>query len=231
MCAIFAECLGVPRTGRDDNFFLLGGHSLLATRLVGRIRGAFGVEMPIRVLFESPTPAGLIAVLDTTPTARPPVEAVSPRPERLPLSFGQQRLWLLEELGDTGAAYHLPVALRLSGPLAREALVDALADLTGRHESLRTLFAVDEEGPHQRILTPEAARPALVVMPEGSISVEPDRTPFALGRELPLRAQLFPVGPDEHVLILTLHHIAADGWSMGPLLHDLAAAYTARVAA
>ncbi|WP_406149334.1 amino acid adenylation domain-containing protein [Streptomyces sp. NBC_01012] len=230
MCSIFAECLGVPRTGRDDNFFLLGGHSLLATRLVSRIRGAFGVEMPIRVLFKSPTPAGLIAALDTAPTARPPVEAVSPRPERLPLSFGQQRLWLLDELGDTGAAYHLPVALRLSGPLAREALVDALADLTARHESLRTLFAVDEEGPYQRILTPEAARPTLVVMPEGSTSIEPDRAPFALGRELPLRAQLFPVGQYEHVLVLTLHHIAADGWSMGPLLHDLATAYTARVA-
>ncbi|MBT2427760.1 amino acid adenylation domain-containing protein [Streptomyces sp. ISL-112] len=230
MCAVFAECLGVPRAGRDDNFFLLGGHSLLATRLVSRIRGAFGVEMPISALFESPTPAGLVAVLDTAPTARPPVWATSPRPERLPLSFGQQRLWLLEELGDAGDAYHLPVALRLSGPLDREALAEALADLAGRHESLRTLFAVDEEGPHQRILDPEAARPALVVMPEGRTPCGPDRTPFALGRELPLRAQLFPAGTDEHVLVLTLHHIAADGWSMGPLLHDLAAAYAARTA-
>lgn len=228
MCAVFAECLGVPRAGRDDSFFLLGGHSLLATRLVSRIRGAFGVEVPISALFESPTPAGLVAALGTAPTARPPVEAASPRPERLPLSFGQQRLWLLEELGEAGAAYHLPVALRLSGSLQREALADALADLAGRHESLRTLFAVDEEGPHQRILAPKAARPALVVMPEGA--VEPDRTPFALGRELPLRAQLFPVGPDEHVLVLTLHHIAADGWSMGPLMNDLATAYAARTA-
>ncbi|MFJ4880732.1 amino acid adenylation domain-containing protein [Streptomyces sp. NPDC088745] len=226
MCAVFAECLGVPRAGRDDNFFLLGGHSLLATRLVSRVRGAFGVELPVSALFESPTPAGLVAVLDTAPTARPPVEAASPRPERLPLSFGQQRLWLLEELGEAGAAYHLPVALRLSGPLHREALADALADLTGRHESLRTLFAVDEEGPRQRVLSPEAARPALVVMPEGP--VESDPTPFALDRELPLRARLFPVEPDEHVLVLTLHHIAADGWSMGPLMHDLATAYAAR---
>ncbi|MGW5860731.1 amino acid adenylation domain-containing protein [Streptomyces sp. NPDC055239] len=228
MCAVFAECLDVSRAGRDDNFFLLGGHSLLATRLVSRIRGAFGVEMPISALFESPTPAGLVAILDTIPTARPPVAAASPRPERLPLSFGQQRLWLLDELGDAGASYHLPVALRLSGPLDREALADALADLMGRHESLRTLFAVDEEGPHQRILAPEAARPALVVMPDGCLPGEPDRTPFALSRELPLRAQLFPAGPDEHLLVLTLHHIAADGWSMGPLLRDLGTAYAAR---
>ncbi|WP_093802153.1 non-ribosomal peptide synthetase [Streptomyces sp. Wb2n-11] len=230
MCAVFAECLGLPRAGRDDNFFLLGGHSLLATRLVSRIRGAFGVELPIRALFESPTPAGLVAGLDTAPTARPPVEAASPRPERLPLSFGQQRLWLLEELGEAGAAYHLPVALRLSGPLDREALTDALADLAARHESLRTLFAVDEEGPHQRVLGSKDARPALVVMPEGCAPVEPDRTPFALGRELPLRAQLFPTGPDEHVFVMTLHHIAADGWSMGPLMRDLATAYAARTA-
>ncbi|MFJ7417225.1 amino acid adenylation domain-containing protein [Streptomyces uncialis] len=230
MCAVFAECLGVSRTGRDDNFFLLGGHSLVATRLIGLIRDAFGIEVPIRALFESPTPAGLVAALDTAPTARPPVLAASPRPERLPLSFGQQRLWLLEELGDTGAAYHLPVALRLSGPLGRRELGDALADLTERHESLRTLFAVDEEGPYQYVLAPEAARPALVVLPEGCGSVEADRTPFALDRELPLRAQLFPLGPDEHVLVLTLHHIAADGWSMRPLLDDLAAAYTARTA-
>lgn len=230
MCAVFAECLDVPRAGRDDNFFLLGGHSLLATRLVSRVRGAFGVEVPITALFESPTPAGLVAVLGTAPTARPPVEAASPRPERLPLSFGQQRLWLLEELGEAGAAYHLPVALRLSGPLDREALADALGDLAARHESLRTLFAVDEEGPYQRVLAPEAARPALVVMPEGPVPVEPDRAPFALGRDLPLRAQLFPTGPDEHVLLLTLHHIAADGWSMGPLMHGLGVAYAARTA-
>ncbi|MFE2059966.1 amino acid adenylation domain-containing protein [Streptomyces sp. NPDC059446] len=228
MCAVFAECLGVPRAGRDDNFFQLGGHSLLGTRLVSRIRAAFGVEMPISTLFESPTPAGLVAVLESSAAARPPVEAASPRPERLPLSFGQQRLWLLEELGEAGAAYHLPVALRLSGPLDREALADALADLAVRHESLRTLFAVDEEGPHQHVLAPETARPSLVVMPEGRAPVEPDRTPFALGRELPLRAHLFPTGPDEQVLVLTLHHIAADGWSMGPLMHDLATAYAAR---
>ncbi|MGW8327481.1 amino acid adenylation domain-containing protein [Streptomyces sp. NPDC055897] len=229
MCTVFAGCLGVPRAGRDDNFFRLGGHSLMATRLMSRIRDAFGVDVPISALFESPTPAGLVAALATAPPARARLRAASARPERLPLSFGQQRLWLLEELGEAGATYHLPVALRLSGPLDRAALVDALADLTARHESLRTLIAVDGEGPYQRILAPEAARPTLAVMPQAAAPVQADATPFALDRELPLRAQLFPAAdPDEHLLLLTLHHIAADGWSMGPLMRDLATAYAAR---
>ncbi|NEE39855.1 hypothetical protein G3M53_82505, partial [Streptomyces sp. SID7982] len=107
-CAVFAACLGVSRVGRDDDFFTLGGHSLLAMRLIGRIRGEFGVEIPISALFASPTPAGLVAALGEASAARRPVAAVVPRPERLPLSFGQQRLWLLESLGDAGTSYHLP---------------------------------------------------------------------------------------------------------------------------
>ncbi|MFJ8752450.1 amino acid adenylation domain-containing protein [Streptomyces sp. NPDC102441] len=227
MCALFAECLGLTRAGRDDDFFLLGGHSLLAMRLIGRIRGEFGAELPIRALFASPTPAGLVTALGDASPARPALAAVRPRPDRLPLSFGQQRLWLLETLGDAGTSYHLPVALRLRGELDREALACALADLVARHESLRTVVSEGPDGPGQHILPTASARPPLRVMAAAE-PVRPDPAPFDLGRELPLRAQLFPAGPEEHLLIVTLHHIAADGWSMGPLMEDLSAAYGAR---
>ncbi|MFG2595885.1 amino acid adenylation domain-containing protein [Streptomyces sp. NPDC048462] len=229
MCAAFAECLGLPEVGRDDGFFLLGGHSLLATRLVGLIRAEFGVELPIRALFEAPTPAGLVALLDSAPPARPAVGAALPRPERLPASFGQQRLWVTEAMGDAGTAYHMPLALRLSGTLDRGALSAALDDVVARHESLRTVFSEDPEGVRQRVLAPPAAGSLLVVRePCEARDVRPDPAPFALDRELPLRAELFPTGTDEHVLVLVLHHIAADGWSLGPLLRDLSAACTAR---
>ncbi|MEU0126383.1 amino acid adenylation domain-containing protein [Streptomyces sp. NPDC006289] len=227
MCAVFAECLGLPRAGRDDDFFLLGGHSLLAMRLIGRIRGEFGAELPIRALFAAPTPAGLVAALGDATPARPAVTDVRPRPDRVPLSFGQQRLWLLETLGDAGTSYHLPVALRLRGALDREALAQALADLVGRHEILRTLVRDSPDGPEQTVLPAVSAWPRLSVMAVTD-PVRPDAAPFDLGRELPLRARLFPVGPDEHLLVVTLHHIAADGWSMEPLMRDLSTAYAAR---
>ncbi|MGW8489868.1 amino acid adenylation domain-containing protein [Streptomyces sp. NPDC055886] len=230
MCAVFAACLGVSRVGRDDDFFALGGHSLLAMRLIGRIRGEFGVEVPISALFAAPTPAGLVAALEEAGAARRPVAAVVPRPQRLPLSFGQQRLWLLETLGDAGASYHLPVALRLRGELDRDALEPALRDVVERHEALRTIVAATPEGPCQRILPPTLLpRPLLRVAPAGGPAAA-DGVPFDLEREIPFRARLFPQGPEDHVLLVTLHHIAADGWSMGPLMRDLSAAYTARLA-
>ncbi|MET9768781.1 amino acid adenylation domain-containing protein [Streptomyces sp. NPDC006415] len=230
MCAVFAACLGVSRAGRDDDFFSLGGHSLLAMRLIGRIRGEFGVEIPVSVLFASPTPAGLVAALDDAGTARRPVTAVVPRPERLPLSFGQQRLWLLESLGDAGSSYHLPVALGLRGPLDRDALEMALRDVVERHEALRTIVAAGPEGPCQHVLPPQRLpRPLLRVMPTGEPATA-DGVPFDLEREIPLRARLFSVNAEDHVLVVTLHHIAADGWSMGPLMRDLSAAYGARCA-
>ncbi|MFF3822826.1 amino acid adenylation domain-containing protein [Streptomyces griseus] len=228
MCAVFAACLGVTRVGRDDDFFTLGGHSLLAMLLIGRIRGEFGVEIPISALFAAPTPAGLVAALGEAGAARRPVAAFVPRPERIPLSFGQQRLWLLESLGDAGTSYHLPVALRLRGPLDRDALELALRDIVERHEALRTVVTAAPEGPHQRILPPQRIpRPLLRVMPAGEPAA-PDGVPFDLEREIPLRARLFSVNAEDHVLVVTLHHIAADGWSMGPLMRDLSAAYGAR---
>ncbi|MFG3426536.1 amino acid adenylation domain-containing protein [Streptomyces californicus] len=228
MCAVFAACLGISEAGRDDDFFTRGGHSLLAMRLIGRIREEFGAEVPISALFAAPTPAGLVAALGEAGEARRPLTAVVPRPDRLPLSFGQQRLWLVETLGDAGTSYHLPVALRLRGPVDRGALELALRDIVERHEALRTIVVASPEGPGQRVLPPHLLpRPLLRVMPAGETTA-PDNAPFDLEREIPLRARLFPVASDDHVLIVTLHHIAADGWSMGPLMRDLSAAYGAR---
>ncbi|WP_406142165.1 amino acid adenylation domain-containing protein [Streptomyces sp. NBC_01089] len=228
MCALFAECLDLPRAGRDDSFFALGGHSLLATRLVSLVRAHFGVELPIRSLFEAPTPAGLAALLDTAHGARPAVTPALPRPARIPLSFAQQRLWLIERMGEGGRAYHLPVALRLTGSPDRAALAAALDDVVRRHESLRTVFAEDDEGPHQRVLAPDDIRVPLLTPGQDAAHIRTGGADFALDRDLPLRAELTATGPDSHLLVLTLHHIAADGWSMGPLLHDLSHAYTAR---
>ncbi len=228
MCAVFAACLGISEAGRDDDFFALGGHSLLAMRLIGRIREEFGAEVPISALFAAPTPAGLVAALGGAGAARRPVTAVVPRPDHLPLAFGQQRLWLLETLGDAGSSYHLPVALRLRGPVDSDALELALRDIVQRHEALRTIVVTSPEGPGQRVLPPHLLPcPLLRVMPAGE-SAAPDGVPFDLEREIPLRARLFTVAADDHVLVVTLHHIAADGWSMGPLMRDLSAAYGAR---
>ncbi|MEU5357381.1 amino acid adenylation domain-containing protein [Streptomyces albidoflavus] len=227
MCAEFAACLGLDAVGRDDDFFRLGGHSLLATRLIGRVREAFGAEVAIRALFDHPTPAGLLTALDRTAPALPPLRAARPRPARVPLSPAQRRLWLLERLGGAGTAYHLPVGLRLSGPLDREALAAALGDVAERHESLRTVVAEDADGPYQRVREPAPVPLAVAPLPRTG-SPAPDPEPFDLAGEPPLRARLFTDGDRDHLLVLTFHHIAADGWSMLPLLGDLGDAYAAR---
>ncbi|MCX4692919.1 non-ribosomal peptide synthase/polyketide synthase [Streptomyces sp. NBC_01408] len=232
LCGLFADVLGVERVGIDDGFFDLGGHSLLATRLVGRVRSVLGVELPIRQLFETPTVAGLGRVLEGAGAGRPAVVA-GVRPERLPLSFGQQRLWFLHGLEGPSATYNVPMAVRLSGVLDREALRAALGDVVGRHESLRTVFAEDSAGAFQVVLgagvevpwDEESVTAAALV---GRL-VEVSGRAVDLARELPLRATLFELGEREHVLALVCHHIATDGWSLRPLVRDLTAAYEARV--
>ncbi|WP_394427676.1 amino acid adenylation domain-containing protein [Streptomyces sp. SGAir0957] len=237
LCALFAECLGTDSVSRDADFFALGGHSLLATRIVNRVRSAFGVEIPVRALFEDPTPAGLARRLDGAARGRPSLHARTDRPADLPLSFAQHRLWFLNRMHAADASYNLPMAVALQGRLDVPALRAALGDVVARHESLRTVFrdAAGRPGtPAQRVLSPGEARPTLTVTPS-SPGQAPDvlrtaaREGFDLSRDLPLRAELLRTGAEEHILLLTAHHIAADGWSMGPLAQDLAAAYAARV--
>ncbi|MFD8317391.1 amino acid adenylation domain-containing protein [Kitasatospora purpeofusca] len=232
LCGLFGEILGVPEVSIDDDFFALGGHSLLATKLLSRVRATLGAELGIRDVFEAPTVAGLVERLDGA-DARPALTA-GPRPERLPLSSAQRRLWLLDRMEGPSALYNMPFALRLTGLLDRDALTAALTDLVARHESLRTVVAEHEGEPYQRILTPaEAAVPVelLDCAPE-SVEAEVDRAgrrPFDLAAEPPVRVTLLRVSEYEHVLVVALHHIAGDGWSMGPLLRDLTEAYTLRL--
>nr|WP_234431368.1 non-ribosomal peptide synthetase [Streptomyces sp. NRRL F-5053] len=231
LAELFAEVLGLPRVGVTDSFFALGGHSLLATRLTARVRATLGVELPVPTLFEAPTVAALAERLARAGTARPAL-LPEPRPARVPLSFAQRRLWFLHRMDGPSATYHMPLALRLTGPLDREALHAALGDLLTRHESLRTVFHETGGVPYQHVLPADTPMPLRTAAVDGTQLpqrlAEEARRGFDLAAEPPVRAALFTLDPGQHVLLLVVHHIAADGWSMGPLSRDLATAYAAR---
>ncbi|MFD7507719.1 condensation domain-containing protein, partial [Streptomyces sp. NPDC059850] len=232
LCGLFADVLGVERVGIDDGFFDLGGHSLLATRLVGRVRSVLGVELSIRQLFETPSVAGLSRVLDGAVVGRSGVVA-RVRPERLPLSFGQERLWFLHGLEGPSGTYNVPMAVRLGGAVDRVALRAAVGDVVSRHEVLRTVFAEDAEGAFQVVLDPGVEVPwQEEAVSEGELGQrlsEVAARPVDLGSELPLRVVLFELGSEDFVLSLVCHHIATDGWSLRPLVRDLTVAYEARL--
>ncbi|MGY0235151.1 amino acid adenylation domain-containing protein [Longispora urticae] len=246
LTALFAEVLDLPAVGVDDDFFALGGHSLLATRLASRVRSTLGVEVPVRGVFEAPTPARLAALLEAAAgRTRPPVRRAD-RPALLPLSAAQRRLWFLHRLEGPSSTYNLPLALRLSGALDPAALRAALADVVTRHEALRTVFTEVDGEPRQVVLD-AVPRLDLVAVPGESLPAAPAgaagspfdlaealagaaRSTFDLATDLPIRASLFRLGDDEHVLLLLVHHIAGDGWSAGPLTADLGTAYRARLA-
>ncbi|MCD0448728.1 amino acid adenylation domain-containing protein [Actinocorallia sp. API 0066] len=236
LCGVFREVLGVREVGIDDSFFELGGDSLLATRAVARIRTATRSELSIRAMFHAPTVAELAALLrrgETEAAERPPLTAVAERPELVPVSYAQQRLWFLAQLEGPSATYNMPIPLRLTGALDLAAVRAALRDVAARHESLRTVFTEVGGEPFQRVL-PVGEVPLSVVEADadelpGLLYMDATRG-FDLATRTPLRAHVYRLGPDEHVLLLVMHHIAGDGWSLAPLARDVITAYGSRAA-
>ncbi|WP_019925197.1 non-ribosomal peptide synthetase [Nocardia sp. BMG111209] len=233
LAELFAEVLGVDRVGVDDGFFALGGHSLLATRLVSRIRAVLGVEVPIRTVFDAPTVAQLVTRLDAGVRVRPRL-AERPRPEVVPLSFAQRRLWFIHRLEGPSATYNIALTVRLTGTFDDAAFAAAVGDVVTRHESLRTVFVETGDVPAQVVIgADELDVPVTVTdVPAADLAARVTaavRYGFDLSSEIPLRADVFRIAADECVLVVLIHHIAGDGWSMTPLLRDLTAAYAARL--
>ncbi|MFJ2816932.1 amino acid adenylation domain-containing protein, partial [Streptomyces sp. NPDC087294] len=230
LCRLFAEVLGLDGIGPEDDFFDHGGHSLLATRLIVKVRTAVGADLSVADLFDAPTPAGLARRL-APPRPTGPVRRG--RPEVVPLSFAQRRLWFLHRLEGPSATYNIPLALEVEGRLDVGVLEAAVNDVVARHEPLRTVIGEHEGVPRQVIHDPA---PDLVSVDRCEVSAEEVEAslraavtyPFDLGRELPLRVSVFRTGTDRWVVLVLLHHIAGDGWSLRPLLRDLTEAYAAR---
>ncbi|MFF3425378.1 condensation domain-containing protein [Streptomyces sp. NPDC002602] len=234
LCGLFAEVLGRETVAADANFFRSGGHSLLASKLVNRIRGALGVDAGIRDLFLAPTPSALhrrLTERGDAAAARPAPVPVAGRPERVPLSAAQRALWLVGRIDGPSAAYNAPLVIRWDGVPERAALAEALGDVLERHEVLRTVYGSEGGEPYQRVLTAWEAPLEVVDCPPGELDALADgfgREVFDLENELPLRARLLLPGDGTSVLVLLVHHIATDGWSIAPLLRDLGEAYEAR---
>ncbi|NTX06686.1 non-ribosomal peptide synthetase, partial [Myxococcus sp. CA040A] len=240
LATLFAQVLGIERIGIHDGFFEMGGHSLLATQVVVRVRGALGLELPLRTLFEAPTVAALAARLDarsqgTSPSGEQPPLVRVDRTGRLPLSFAQQRLWFLDQLQPGMALYNMPVALRLSGRLEHTAFQQAVDELVRRHESLRTTFRVVEGEPHQ-VIHPALPGNLRVVDLSGRsaeqraeettrLAMEDASRPFDLASGPLMRTTLLVLEPNERVLLLCMHHTISDGWSQTVLVRELVQLY------
>jgi amino acid adenylation domain-containing protein len=260
LAEVWAELLGLARVGIRDSFVHLGGHSLLGVQVLARVQRLFGVELTLRTLLEAPTVEGLArevaaAVQAAAAAAGTPVPggpeagagaglqlAPVPRDRELPLSFAQQRLWFLDRLQQGSAAYNVPAAWRLRGRLAPPALAASLAEIVRRHEALRTRFAEGAHGPVQVIAPPAAGfrlpEIDLERLPEAARRGEQERLakaeaarPFDLESGPLLRARLLRIDGGEWVLVLCLHHIVSDGWSMGVLYAELGALYGALASA
>jgi amino acid adenylation domain-containing protein len=244
LAAVWAELLARERVGIHDGFFDLGGHSLLATQVMSRVRESFGVELPLRLLFERPTIAALAEEVEAALRAGsgPAAPPLVPLPRRgdLPLSFAQQRLWFLDQLQPGTSTYNMPSAVRFLGDLDVAALHRSLREVVRRHESLRTTFVIRGGRPVQSIAPELELKLPLIDLrgePEErcketvrSLAAAEGRRPFDLAAGPLIRATLLRLAEDEHVALLTLHHITSDGWSAGVLVREIAALYPAFLA-
>ncbi|RNF83323.1 amino acid adenylation domain-containing protein [Montanilutibacter psychrotolerans] len=237
LAQVWSELLRVEKVGRHDSFFDLGGHSLLTVQLMSRVRQRLGVEMAVSSLFSHPVLHEFAAQAGQAPSSAQPALMPAVRPQHLPLSFAQQRLWFIAQMGtEASTAYHMPGGLRLRGPLDQAALQAALNRIVQRHEALRTHFELVDGQPAQRV--DEAASFALIhhdlsndpLSPEDAIvhwqRIEAD-APFDLADGPLIRGRLLRLGEHDHVLLLTMHHIVFDGWSLGVLTGELAELYRA----
>ncbi len=245
LAELFAELLGRERVSAGEDFFSLGGHSLLGIRLVSRLREVFHVELPVRRLFEAPTVAGLAAVIaELRRGGQPEAPPIEPCPrqdgEELPLAFAQQRLWIVDQLSPGNPAYNIPAAVRLGGELRVAALRQVFATIAGRHEVLRTSFPATAGRPRLEVrprwrpplpvvdlaALPGTARAATL----DTLARREARRPFDLARGPLFRLALLRLAAADHALLMTCHHIIADGWSMGLLEREVASLYAALVA-
>ena len=232
---IYAQVLGLARVGVDDSFFDLGGDSLSAMRLVAAVNTGLNADLAVRTLFDAPTVAQLAPRIGGDGGRRKPLVA-GERPAVVPLSFAQSRLWFLNRLEGGVATYNMPTAFRITGALDVEALDAAIDDVVARHESLRTIFPDIDGVPFQKVLPATAGRwrrggTAVVSLPEqdvvGALMALAGYR-FDLSAEIPILAQIYAVGPEQYVVGIVVHHIAFDGWSLAPMVRDMAAAYRAR---
>ncbi|WP_431236964.1 amino acid adenylation domain-containing protein [Mycolicibacterium aichiense] len=237
LAGIYAQVLGLERVGVDDSFFDLGGDSLSAMRLIAAVNTGLDAGLSVRTLFEAPSVAQLAPRIGGGENRLEPLVPME-RPAVVPLSFSQNRLWFLDQLQGPSPTYNMAVGLRLNGPLNAAALGAALADVVGRHESLRTMFAADDGVPQQVVVPADSADIGWDVVDATSwseaqldeaIKVVADHS-FDLSAEIPMQARLFRLSDDEHVVVSVAHHIAADGLSMGPMVNDLGVAYLCRCA-
>ncbi|MBW4434414.1 MAG: amino acid adenylation domain-containing protein [Pelatocladus maniniholoensis HA4357-MV3] len=241
LVGIWAEVLGIDKVGIDHNFFELGGHSLIATRVISQIRQVFQVELPLGYLFEKPTIAGLAKVIEKVIQADSTVEVTDieriVRSQQLPLSFAQQRLWFLDQLEPNSSFYNIAAAVRLKGRLNVAALQQSFNEIISRHEALRTNFQTIEGQPIAFIS--EAMPFTLAIFDISKLPANQQQAevkqqasqeaqkPFDLKADLLLRVKLLRLHQEEHIILLTIHHIVSDGWSMGVLVRELATLYQA----
>ena len=239
LAGIWSEVLDATSPGLHDNFFYLGGHSLAAARVISRVRQAFGVDVPLRALFDHPTLSELAAHIETYAPAEAR-EPIRPRPRGglCPLSFAQERLWFLDQLSPGAPLYNMPCSLRIDGAIDIAAIEASVNEIVIRHEALRTTFTVVDGRPVQ-VIAPSLRIPLRIIdltavddrerhTEAMAVGTAETRRPFDLQRGPLIRAAVLRLSSKEHVLLITMHHIVSDGWSVGVLLQELQASYEAR---